>query len=61
MPTRPTHILSATDITDLNFPAQWRTWTDQMRAEMKETVAIRRRTIDESKAGLITTRLTGRG
>ena len=49
MLSRPTHILSPSDISDPDFPAQCIAWTAQIRSEMQETIAATRRTIDESK------------
>jgi hypothetical protein len=46
---RPSHILSPPDITDPNFPAKCTAWTNDMRAEMQETIARTKVTIIESR------------
>ena len=50
MIAHPAHILpSLLDTSDPNFPAQCAAWTDQMRSEIKEAVALTRKTITSSK------------
>jgi len=46
----PYIFLTDLDHGDPNFPAKSTEWASQMRSEMKETVALTRATITETKA-----------
>ena len=61
--TRPSHIVpSQLDIRDHSFPAQCLAWTDQMRLEMKQTIALTKEAIAESRACMVETdRMLARG
>jgi hypothetical protein len=51
MVARPIHISSPSefDITDRNFPAKCIAWTDQIRYELDDLLALTKQTIAESR------------
>lgn len=51
MATRPAYILACeVDVRDPRFPAQCMAWTNQMRSEIQEIIALTNGTIATSKA-----------
>jgi hypothetical protein len=49
MLSRPSHILSPSDLSDPDFHAKCVAWTDQIKFEMDEAIALTRKTLTDSR------------